>query len=691
MRFTRQTSFTGGELSPLLHARTDLARYANSVSQAKNFFIRKEGPLVTRPGTTFVREVKDSSATVRLRRFVYSRAQSYVLEFGNLYIRFHTGGATVESSPGVAYEVVTPFTTADLSTLSFVQSGDVLYIYSNGTYPIKKLTRLGHTSWTLTDFVIERWSTPPTLNTVNPEGSTDSTHIGKYWEWVATAIDEDGNETLPSDPIHVLPDGTKPALYADRPCNLMINRLANAKTYNVFRGRNGVFGYVGQVSDDSYDAGTPTVVTFHDDGQVPQFGEQPPTGKDPFATEYPTCGSFFEERFVSGMGDGLFFSQTGIYTNFDESPAIRATDAIEAYLAAREKETIYNLVPMKHGLVVLTSQGEWVVAGAGGDPISRTSIDAKPHSAHGSEPLRPVVIGNVILFVKAMGNSVRELIYDASSEVFTGNDLTILAEHLFIGKTITDWCYASVPWSLVHAVRNDGKMVVLTYVREHEVWGWSQYETDGSFECVETVPEGEEDYVYVVVNRTINGSTKRYVERFASRLETDERYAIRTDCTSTYNGAPATVISNLGYLEGKTVKFVADGAVGNAVVTGGQITLPAAASIVNIGLKYVCDLESLDLFIPQQDVKMAYKLVKLAAFEVDNTRGLLTGPDFDHLSISRTRDVTDGYETIPSLQGKLIDVSIQATWNYGGRVVLRVDEPVPVTVLSVIRGFEARA
>src|SRR5687767_3858006 len=123
----RQSSFAGGQISPRLYGRSDLPKYATALRHCRNFLITPTGAATNRPGTRFVREVKDSTLNVRLIPFIYSDEQSYVLEFGRLYIRFHSNGGTVMSG-GIPYEIESPYFEYDLAKLKTAQVGDVLTI-----------------------------------------------------------------------------------------------------------------------------------------------------------------------------------------------------------------------------------------------------------------------------------------------------------------------------------------------------------------------------------------------------------------------------------------------------------------------------------------------------------------------------------------------------------------------------------
>ncbi len=147
-------TFNSGEISPLLFSRFDLQKYFNACEELENFVVLPQGGIARRPGTYFVEEVKDSSKAVRLIPFVFSSEQAYVLEFGDLYIRFYTDHAQVESG-GSAVEVVSPYGEDDLAELKFQGSADVLYI-THPDYPVYKLARTSATVFTLTEVVFSR-------------------------------------------------------------------------------------------------------------------------------------------------------------------------------------------------------------------------------------------------------------------------------------------------------------------------------------------------------------------------------------------------------------------------------------------------------------------------------------------------------------------------------------------------------
>jgi hypothetical protein len=281
-------------------------------------------------------------------------------------------------------------------------------------------------------------------------------------------------------------------------------------------------------------------LTFKDDNIEPDANDTPATARTIFNTtdEYPATVNYYQQRLVFGQTNNdpqkVYMSQTGNYHNFNISEPLRDDDAVTFTIAASQVNEIRHLVPLSD-LIILTSGGEWLMTANDG-VITPSSIQIKPQGYRGTADAPPLVIGNTIIHIQSKGSIIRDLAFALESDSYTGNDLTVLSNHLFAGKTVKEWAYAQAPHSIVWVVLSDGTLAALTYLREHEVWGWSRHDTDGTFESVCTIAEGEEDATYFVVNRTIGGATKRYVERLNTRVFTEVADAFFVDSGLSYDG-----------------------------------------------------------------------------------------------------------------------------------------------------------
>lgn len=566
-----QRSFAGGEIAPALYGRADQAKYATGARQILNFMVQRFGGVTNRAGSKLVRETVGSTAgkTTRLRRFVYNAAQTYCLELGNYTLRLTQVGVPVTVSgltawnSGTAYatgelcsysgvnyyaktgstnkqpdtnptewyampvdgtyEIPTPYAHADLRRLQFKQSADVMTLV-HPTYPVYELRRYAATKWILAAAVFAPSIAAPGSVTATP-GAAGAVAFGYK---VTAVLPDTYEESLGSTAATcnaAIPSTTTPNVVAWA-------AVAGALEYNVYKDANGVYGYIG----------TARGLSFKDINYLPSVTDTLATPATVFAAtgEYPATMAYFQQRAcyagATNTPEKIKMSRTGVYHDFSVSSPLQDDDAIGFSIAGREVNEVRHLVDLGK-LVVLTSGGEHIITGDGNGVVTPVAINPQQQGYRGSSTIEPVIIGNSAVFVQARGSIIRDLRYDLQVDGYTGRDLTIFAPHLFDGHQIVAWAFQENPHSVVWVVRDDGVMLGLTYVREHEVWGWFRVTTDGLYLDVECVPEGDEDAVYLVVQRTINGVARRFMERFASRRVTDVAVdAFFVDCGGTYDG-----------------------------------------------------------------------------------------------------------------------------------------------------------
>lgn len=683
---TYQPSFTAGELSPALWARVDLSKYGSGMKTALNLFIHPHGGASNRAGLEFVRETKVGAFFSVLIPFEFNADQAYLLEFGNGYIRFYRDGAVILSG-GVPYEVATLYDHNHVGDLVFVQEADVMYIV-HPLYPVRKLSRFSETNWTIADVTFE-----PTIAAPAGEAAVAITGPGTgtvYTYKVAAISATSGEESLPSGPAGVTNDLT----VAGAKNRVSWAGVVGAGRYVVYKLDSGVYGYIGGTEATHFD----------DDNIVADLADTPQVARNPFVGvgNYPRCVTFVEQRlgFGSTVNDpqGVWLSQSANYENLGYSSPAKASDAVTFRIKARQVNEIRSMLPMR-GLLLLTSGAEWSVSGGSqSDAITPSNIKQDPQGFRGAAKVQPVVVGNTVLFAQKRGGVVRDFSYTFADDAFTGKDLTILSRHLFENKNIKSWAFCQSPYSMVWVVMDDGSLVSLTYIKEHEVWAWTHHESgpndDAYFESVTTVPEGNDDVPYFVVKRTINGVSKRYIERLHSRSFTSVEDAFFVDCGLTYSGAPATIISGLDHLEGQSVVALANGnVVRGMTVISGQVTLPNPATKAHIGLPMTAAIQTLDLDLGQVPglgtVQGRAKSVPEVTMRVERTRGIFVGPkdgdrdDAETLVEYRQREGEAWNETIQLYTG---DISITPHWDWtnGGNVWIKQFDPLPMTILAVM-------
>lgn len=688
-----QPSFTAGELSQALGARVDLAKYSSGLRKAINLFIHPHGGASNRAGLEFVSEVKNSADKTRLIPFEFNTEQTYVLEFGDEYVRFFRDGGLILDG-GSPYEISTPYSAADAQKIVSAQEADVTYICT-GVKAVMKLGRLGETNWTLTAVTFAPAISAPTISGVTKPGDTSGQpgYDATVYSYRVAAVADGGEESLPSSA------GT---VTNDLAINGGINRVAwgavaGAVRYIVYRADNGVYGYIGGTEG----------LTFDDENLTPDLADTPQTGRNPFvgAGNYPRCVTFIEQRlgFASTENDpqAVWLSQSANYENFGVASPAKASDAVTFRIRSRKVNEVRSLLALK-GLMLLTSGSEWRVSGGtSSDAISPSAIKIDNEGYRGSAIVQPIVVGNTVLFAQARGGVIRDFSYQLESDGFDGKDLTILARHLFENKNIVAWAYAQAPHSIVWVVLDDGSLVSLTYMKEHDVWAWTRHESgpdnDAIFEDVVCVAEGNEDVPYFIVSRTIGGVRKRYIERLRSRVFSSAADAFFVDSGLTYEGSPVTTIAGLDHLDGQEVVALADGnVVRNLVVgdvTGGVgVTLPNAASKVHIGLPMVATLETLNLDLGQVaglgTSQGRQKSVSEVTLRVESTRGIFIGPydgDRDSTSLVEYKQrSTEAWNEAIGLYTGDIAITPPWDWNTNGRMFVKQFDPLPMTILAIM-------
>ena len=311
---------------------------------------------------------------------------------------------------------------------------------------------------------------------------------------------------------------TSVCLYPDRP---VLIHLQGPNTppapasgtfvgYRIYRGRAGIYGWVG----DSLGP------TFTDMGLTPDLTTSPPEGIDPFDTtpgddytaEPPTAVTYFQDRLVMGgtptRPASIFASATGDYSNFDQHLVAVDSDSVIFNLLARKREVIRWLVGLDK-LFVGTNSGIWVVEGAGQSPLAADSVDAHVYSDVGTDWPNPLIIGGSVLYARDKGTGVRGLQFDWQRGGYASASLSDPAEHLFLGYSIADWCFAEDPWALAWIARNDGLLLSGTFCAEDNLWAWAQHQIQGPVAAdtvggrqvisVCSITEGQEDVLYLAL------------------------------------------------------------------------------------------------------------------------------------------------------------------------------------------------
>ena len=601
-------NFTGGEVTPNISARYDLQKNGSFLQCCENFIPNLHGDIERRPGTRFVADVGAASVLIPFQ-FNTEPENNYVLIFQDGAIKVATADGLVD---GVS--MASPYALSDVYALSVAQVGDVVYL-AHKKYALRKLTRSGtapNYEWNISEVVLNqslaapgtpsaRWHRGPKSSDSDEAYTQNENYVLNY---VVTAVDSDGVESIASVAASVT--GRYPTDWVQGDfVELDWNLVEGAKEYNVYRESAGYYGFIG-VSDGTrhsrqivHDAGQETEWTetqywrFQDQNFEPDTATTPKENWNPFENgNNPATVAFHQQRMVlGGTRDNpasFYMSRTGAYENFRKSRPLQDDDPVEYMLASGSIDEI-KWISSFGDLLIGTSGAEYT-ATSNGAAITSSDIQISVESYWGSSGLQPLIIGNSVLHCQRAGSHVRDLAYSWEKDGYSGNDLSLLAPQLVESHAIRQWCFQQSPGSCIWAVRDDGTLLCLTYLKEQNIFGWSRHVTQGKVLSVATISGEQEDVVMLVVEREIGGAKKYFLERLAGRFKDNDvvESAFFVDCgvTKTFEEA-VTEVTGLSHLEGCAVSVLADGAPEMShTVRDGKITLLYPAKIVTVGLGY---------------------------------------------------------------------------------------------------------
>ena len=378
----------------------------------------------------------------------------------------------------------------------------------------------------------------------------------------------------------------------------------------------------------------------------------------------------------------VWLSETGLYDSMAVAHPLRDDSAITVTVDTKQRNEVRHFVSLAD-VFVLTNATEFRMTGKEGT-ITPGNISFRPQSYWGASHVPPIVTGTTILMVDGSGRTVRDVHYNLQEDGYSGDNRTILAEHLF-PVPIRDWSFQQIPFSTVYTVLENGTLLTFTYMREQEIWAWARHESSGGkFRSVCTVREGDKDMTYFLVQR----GNKYFVERQMIReWGDDSTKSWFVDCGSEYNETTeTTIISNLQHLVGKTVYGIADGSyIGTLTVPqSGTITLARPAKHVIIGLPYDMEVRTADPDVKGNDGTRygAKKTVGPVTFELLETAGIEAGADENHIETFKVPVIEAWGAPIKLFSGKLR----QPTPGFArdeGSVLIRSRNPCPATVLAV--------
>lgn len=735
------SAFTAGEISPRLEGRTNLEKYSQGLSDLTNMIVMPHGGVTRRPGTEYLGEVKSSSVKTRLIPFQFKTSDTYILEFGNQIMRVFrndlqvlnssakTITAITKANPGVLtsnshgfsngdeifvdsiggmtelngrnyrvantstntftlvdlfgnamdttnlttytsggtatqiFETATPYAEADLFDLRFVQSADTMYIV-HPSYDIRSLTRTDHNVWTFNNLIIEGGlETAKNLSAAtqaNPGVLTSNSH--GFANGDAVKIESIAGMIELNDANYY---------------------VANVTT-NTFTLQNEAGTDIDTSGFSAYSSG----------GTAKKVTQ--PTQSLKGANNRPSVISFFEQRLVFGNTNNnpqtLWFSKNGDYQNVTVSTG--DDDALIYTIASNQVNAIRYLSATRV-LTVGTSGGEYVLTSTNDGPVTPTTTLIRKYSNYGTATIEPVQVADVTLFVQRGSRKIREFKFvgDVNTGGYQAPDMTILAEHVTKGG-ITQMAYQQEPDSVVWCIRADGTLLGLTYRREEEVVAWHKHILGGAFsggqsvvESIATLPtDTGEDALFMIVKRTINSVTKRYVEKLKpfdfGGVITAAHFV---DSGLSYSGGATTTLTGLYHLPGETLNVTANGASHpDTTVSNGGISLNFSATTAAVGFNFVSSMTTLRVEAGSADGTSQGKPKRIHAITLRlfETVGIEVGNSSTDVDRIPFRDSSMAMDTaVPLFTGDK-DIEFRGGFDEDDRIYIQQSQALPMTILA---------
>jgi hypothetical protein len=566
---------------------------------------------------------------------------------------------------GVPIEIGTPYATEYLFQIKYIQSADTVYLCHH-LCPIYKLTRSAHNSWSFTEYD----SGDGPYNTINT-GATTITPSGTSGVITLTA----SADLFTDDFVGRLVRLEQSAKWGA--CRISAVASSVSATAFVIDDDDSAFENTSATSSwrlgswyiGNYPGGKPT---FFDDRLV--FCNTP---IEPNAF-YASRSSDFESHKPTGR-DGV----------------VADDHAINRLIQDNRVNAIYWLAMDDSAMFAGTSDGPFKIwSGQSGQAFAPSAVKRDKQTRDGCADLDPIEAGDALLYISYSTLKMRELSFNFERDKHLSSDLSLLSEHITT-PGIAGATFAAEPDGLLYVYLTDGNAVIMTYKREEEVVAWSNLTIGGTaveVESMTTIPsmDGTTSSVYMIVKRTINGATHRYIEFFENKIlgnaDTEKDDYFFVDSGLTYDGSPATVITGLDHLEGETVTILADGSPHDTkVVASGQITLDRSASVVQAGLGYSSSITTL----PRESATATgtaqgkLKRIRQLFIRLYKSLGGTYGRDSSNQRGIVYRTAANPLDASPPLFTGPKLLSFEGASDGDAQITFQHDEPLPFTLVCV--------
>jgi hypothetical protein len=640
-----------------MEGRITLDTYREGLAEMTNLLVLPQGGVTRRPGTEYLGEIKNSAQAARLIPFQFKTTDTYILEFGDQTMRVFRSGLQVIDATDKSITAITQASPGVITSNSHgFSNGDEIYIDDVGG-------------------MIE-------LNGRNYRVAGATTNTFTLTNLFGDAIDTTGFTAYTSG-------GTATEIYniatpyavADLPG---LRFVQSADTMFIVHPSYAIRTLT-RSADNNWTFATPTITG------------SPSPALNSGADDYPSVVTFFEQRLVYGGTNNnpqtLWFSKNGDYNNFTAGTG--ADDALIYTIASNQVNAIRYLSATRV-LTIGTSGGEYVLTATSDGPITPTTTLIRKYSNYGSAAIEPVQVADLTLFVQRGGRKVREFRYvgDINVSAYQAPDITIVAEHITAGG-LTAFAYQQEPDGVIWAVRADGTLIGVTYRREEEVVAWHKHVIGGEFDGGQAIVESiaalpsdtGEDELYMIVKRTINGATKRYVELMAPfNFGGVTTGAFFVDGGLRYSGTAVGSLKGLYHLEGETVTILANGATHpDRDVADGGVALAFSSTTAAIGYNYTSSMQTMRIESgsadgtsqgkPKRIHAVTLRLLETVGIEVGNSSS-----ENDRVFFRDSSMAMD--QAVPLFTGDK-DIEFPGGYDEDDRLFIRQTQPLPMSVLAL--------
>jgi hypothetical protein len=712
---------TGGEISPLLAARSDIPKFAAGASRIENMVVLPEGAITRRPGTRYVMPLRNELQKCRFIPFEATASDTYMLLFNDGYMRVLQNGGVILSG-GLPYELPVPFAEADLPKLRTAQAVNRIFI-AWGKRP-KMLTRTNDITWALVDYPYTSGPCLPqntnkllTLQASAATGTITITasqnlfvtgHIGSVWR-----LDEVDFSAVPVwkalDTVAINSfRRNKGRIYqalnaADSGPNAPVHDdgdYSSGQNNVTWRHIGKSYGYVRITGITSAMVCTAEVVTTLPTDVVtrPTWRWQEAAWSD--VQGWPTTVCLNDQGLVWSKGDSHYLSQTTDIYAFD--PGDEDDPAQSFIINSPDGKLVETQWTYSGGVLMVGARSnEWVIrAESLFAKLSSNNTRAVPQTSIGSIPQSPEAVETGVVFISRSGRDIALARFDSQAEQVQIEVATIFSRNMLRGGA-RQLAYQGDPNKVLWVNLRNDQTVAVTFQPNQEVVAWHRHPmTNGSVEQIGAVQSSDQNTteIWFCVRRVIEGVTRRYVELLQPYFEAINEAAPTAegawfmDCALRYIGAPATVLSGLEHLEGQVVRVVADGNdFGKFTVKSGKVTCPRAVRDAVVGLPIIGRIVDLPLDFSTQTgpTKGTMKTMSPAyVHRYESFGGALVYGNGTARPLDGVGN--EGFSTPIKLKSDIIKVNVDASAQRELKPEILIDNGLPFTLLGRSFDLDAR-